>query len=142
MWTANVRGSTSMVGRASFIAISALATPRMFFTGAIRRRTASQSLSPSSSATGATNASDKKGATDGDAPNIGRARIGCVVGIEAFASPICAHAMSPPFRTTAGRMPKNAGFQRQRSASLPTSTEPTSSSNPWAIAGLIVTLAA
>jgi hypothetical protein len=48
-------------------------------------------------------------ATAGAAPNIGRASTGCGVGIEAFASPIAAHAMNPPLSTTSGRTPKNFG---------------------------------
>ena len=63
---------------------------------------------------------------------------GCGVGIDALASPICAHAMNPPFNTISGLAPKNAGFHRIRSASFPTSTDPTSPAIPWVIAGLIV----
>ena len=36
------------------------------------------------------------------APNIGRGSTGCGVGIDALASPICAHAIMPPFSTTEG----------------------------------------
>ena len=66
---------------------------------------------------------------------------GCGVGMDAFASPIAAHAANPPFSTMCGRTPKNFGSHSTRSASLPTSTEPTSSSMPCAMAGLIVYLA-
>ena len=48
---------------------------------------------------------------------------------------------APPFSTTWGRTPKNRGSHSTRSASLPTSTEPTSPSRPWATAGQIVYLA-
>ena len=41
------------------------------------------------------------------------------MGIEAFASPICAHAIIPPLITRCGRTPKNAGSHSTRSASLP-----------------------
>ena len=54
---------------------------------------------------------------------------------------MAAHAMRPPLTTSSGFTPKNAGFHSTRSASLPTSTEPTCSARPWAIAGLIVYLA-
>ena len=40
----------------------------------------------------------------------GAPRTGCGVGIDAFASPIGAHAIAPPLRTTCGRTPKNAGI--------------------------------
>ncbi len=59
------------------------------------------------------------------AANIGRKSTGWGVGIDALASPMAAHAMAPPFTTISGLTPKKAGFQSTRSASLPTSTEPT-----------------
>ena len=68
-------------------------------------------------------------------------RTGCGVGIDALASPICAHAMKPPFSTSSGFAPKNAGRHSTRSASLPGSMEPTSCASPCAMAGLIVYLA-
>ena len=69
-------------------------------------------------------------------------KTGCGVGIEALGSPICAQAMKPPLMTSSGLAPKKAGFQRTRSASLPTSTEPIEVADmPWAMAGLIVYLA-
>ena len=49
-----------------------------------------------------------------------------------------AHAIIPPLRITSGFTPKNAGFQTHRSASLPTSMDPTSCAMPWEMAGLIV----
>ena len=69
-------------------------------------------------------------------PNIGLKCTGCGVGIEAFTSPIMDAAMKPPFSTISGFTPKKAGFQRTRSASFPTSTEPMMSEQPCAIAGL------
>ena len=66
---------------------------------------------------------------------------GCGVGIDAFGSPIAAYTIAPPLITTSGRQPKNFGSHRTRSASLPGSTDPTSWSMPWAMAGLIVYLA-
>ena len=86
-------------------------------------------------------ASDVAPAARPYAPNIGRITSGCGVGIDAFASPICAHAMNPPFSTSSGFAPKNAGFHSTRSASFPTSTDPTWDAMPWVIAGLIVYLA-
>ena len=59
----------------------------------------------------------------------------------AFGSPIAAVAMKPPFRTSDGLTPKNAGFQSTRSAHLPTSMLPTSCAMPLAMAGLMVYLA-
>ena len=52
-------------------------------------------------------------------PNIGRMKTGCGVGMLALGSPICDQAMTPPLMTISGLAPKNAGFQRTRSASLP-----------------------
>src|SRR6266700_8074374 len=72
--------------------------------------------------------------------NIGRMNTGCGVGMLAFGSPICAHAIIPPLMTISGLAPKKAGFHSTRSASLPTSTEPTRWDMPWARAGLIVYL--
>jgi hypothetical protein len=63
---------------------------------------------------------------------------GLGVGMEAFGSPIAAAAIVPAFRTRSGLTPKKAGFHRNRSASLPTSTEPTCSATPCAMAGLMV----
>src|SRR6478609_1039591 len=63
------------------------------------------------------------------------------VGIEALASPMALQAMNPPLRTISGLAPKNAGFHKTRSASLPGSIEPTCAATPCVIAGLIVYLA-
>ena len=63
------------------------------------------------------------------------------MGMEASGSPICDQAMKPPFTTSSGRIPKKAGRHSTRSASFPTSTEPTSCDSPWAMAGLMVYLA-
>ena len=80
-------------------------------------------------------------AASGAAPNMGRGRLGWGVGIEALASPIWAQATMPPFSTTEARTAKKAGSHSTRSASLPTSTEPTSLARPWVTAGQIVYLA-
>jgi hypothetical protein len=45
---------------------------------------------------------------------------GSGVGMLALGSPILAHAIAPPFTTSSGLAPKNAGFQRTRSANFPT----------------------
>ncbi len=63
------------------------------------------------------------------------------MGIEAFASPICAQAMRPPFSTSSGFAPKSAGRHSTRSASFPFSTEPITFATPCAMAGLMVYLA-
>jgi hypothetical protein len=43
---------------------------------------------------------------------------GCGVGIDAFASPICAHAMKPPLSTISGRIPKKAGLPQHEVGQL------------------------
>ena len=63
---------------------------------------------------------------------------GCVVGIEALASPIFEATIIPPLMIISGLEPKKAGFQSTRSANFPFSTEPTYSEIPWVMAGLIV----
>mmetsp|Transcript_71493 Transcript_71493/g.167459 ORF Transcript_71493/g.167459 Transcript_71493/m.167459 type:complete len:206 (-) Transcript_71493:904-1521(-) len=72
---------------------------------------------------------------------MGRISTGWGVGMDAFGSPICAQAIVPPLITISGLDPKKAGCQRQRSASLPTSTLPMTWDIPCARAGLIVYLA-
>mmetsp|Transcript_125600 Transcript_125600/g.349746 ORF Transcript_125600/g.349746 Transcript_125600/m.349746 type:complete len:216 (-) Transcript_125600:1998-2645(-) len=74
-------------------------------------------------------------------PNMGRINTGCGVGIEALGSPICAHAIVPPFMTNSGFAPNIAGVQRHMSASFPTSMEPITWLMPCATAGLMVYLA-
>jgi hypothetical protein len=54
---------------------------------------------------------------------------------------MAAAAIIPPLRISDGLTPKKAGFQSTRSASLPTSIEPTRWLMPCVIAGLIVYLA-
>ena len=76
-----------------------------------------------------------------DAPNMGRGSCGCGVGMEAFASPMLAQAITPALSTRCGRTPKKAGSHSTRSASLPGSTEPISASSPCVTAGPIVYLA-
>ncbi len=61
--------------------------------------------------------------------------------MEAFGSPICAAAIMPPFKIILGLTPKNAGFHKTKSASLPIEIEPTICDMPWVIAGLMVYLA-
>ncbi|MNC34972.1 hypothetical protein D3C75_834370 [compost metagenome] len=56
-------------------------------------------------------------------------------------SPMGAVTIIPPLITRAGLTAKNAGAHSTRSASLPTSTEPTSWPMPWVSAGLMVYLA-
>ena len=75
------------------------------------------------------------------APNIGRMDTGCGVGMDALGSPIWAQAMNPPLSTSSGLAPNSPGRHRTRSASLPTSTEPTRWAMPCAMAGFTVYLA-
>ena len=83
-------------------------TRRVSPTARSSRRSPSRSASPASSAAGATHASDASAAPRPEPANIGRPSTGCGVGIEAFGSPIGAHAIAPPLMTTCGRTPKNA----------------------------------
>jgi len=52
-----------------------------------------------------------------------------------------AQAMKPPLRMSSGFTPNSAGLKMTRSASFPTSIEPTMWEMPWAMAGLMVYLA-
>ena len=63
-----------------------------------------------------------------------------IVGMDAFASPILDAMIIPPLMMISGFAPKNTGFQRTRSANLPSSTEPTYWEIPCVIAGLMVYL--
>ena len=49
--------------------------------------------------------------------------------------------IEPALIIRSGLTPKNAGRHSTKSASLPTSTDPTWADKPWAIAGLMVYLA-
>ena len=51
------------------------------------------------------------------------------------------YAGNPLFNTNCGLAPKWSGRQSTMSASLPTSSEPISCDSPWAMAGLMVSLA-
>ena len=127
-----MRGSASLRGRSDFV------SARVSATGSSRRRSRRRSARPSSSAAGATKLTERSGAAPASAANCRRPKTGWGVGIDALASPIGAQAIAPPFSTRRGRMPKKAGSQSTRSASLPTATEPTSASMPCATAGQIV----
>ena len=72
---------------------------------------------------------------------MGRLNTGCGVGMEALGSPMAASTKKPPLTTRSGLTPKKAGFQITRSASFPTSTDPTSEEMPCVMAGLMVYLA-
>ncbi len=89
--------------------MSALVTPRQSSTATTRCDSPSRSASPSSTAAGDTKAIDVWPAVRPNAPNIGRGSTGCGVGIDALASPIAPHAITPPLTTTCGRTPKNRG---------------------------------
>ena len=132
----NVSGRMRIEGRTSLFFMSALPMWRVGSTAASRRRRPSVSARPASSAAGETYVTDRSAPIV--SPKDGRIITGCGVGIEAFGSPSAAHAIAPPLMTTAGRTPKNFGSHTTRSASLPTSIDPTSYAIPCAIAGLIV----
>ena len=72
------------------------------------------------------------------APHICRCTIGWDSGRLPLPSPIAAQTTKPLFITIHGLMPNDARGHSTRSASLPGAIEPTWSSMPTAIAGLIV----
>ena len=72
------------------------------------------------------------------APHCGRIRSGSQVMSEAALSPIADHTMKPPLITSSGLMPKKAGRQSTKSASLLGSREPTWRSMPKLRAALMV----
>ena len=127
-------------GSASFSGMSALRTPRVSPTATTVGREA-EPLEPTSSAAARRTRASAAPPRGREPANIGRISTGCGVGIDALGSPIGAQAIAPPLITSCGRTPKNAGSHSTRSASLPTSTEPTSPSIPCATAGQIVYLA-
>mmetsp|Transcript_2828 Transcript_2828/g.4115 ORF Transcript_2828/g.4115 Transcript_2828/m.4115 type:complete len:207 (+) Transcript_2828:317-937(+) len=88
-----------------------------------------------------TKAMDVPPTAPGCAPYIGRITTGCGVGMDAFGSPICDHAIVPPLMIISGLDPNLDGFHRTISASFSVSREPTRWDMPWAIAGLMVYLA-
>src|ERR1700690_1177267 len=98
-------------------------SPTQFFTGVIRLLNP-YVLTVSTDAP-LTSARQLPPTAPPNAPNIGRMYTGCGVGIDAFGSPICAHAINPPFNPSSGLIPKNAGFHKTKSANFPTSTDPT-----------------
>ena len=96
-----------------------------------RRRSPSRSASPASSAAGATNASEASAAPRPAPANIGRPNTGCGVGIEAFASPICAQAIAPPLSDDVRPDAEERADPRARGRrACPASTEPTSRVDP------------
>mmetsp|Transcript_39931 Transcript_39931/g.118454 ORF Transcript_39931/g.118454 Transcript_39931/m.118454 type:complete len:262 (+) Transcript_39931:516-1301(+) len=118
--------------------MSALETERVPLTGSVDLLSPYRAPTPAACAAPDTKASEVPPTAPGCAPNIGRITTGCGVGMEAFGSPICAHAMVPPLMTISGFAPNSAGFHTTRSASMPGCTEPTACAIPWARAGLIV----
>src|SRR5260370_41337695 len=73
-----------------------------------------------------------------NAPNMGRYRTGCGVGMDALVSPITLQAMNPPLMIISGLTPKKAGLQTTRSARFLAWMDLSSLENPCAIACLIV----
>ena len=74
-------------------------------------------------------------------PNWGPSTSGSAMSMAAFGSPVTPQAGTPAFSTSVGLAPNQAGSHSTMSASLPTSTEPTSWASPCATAGLRVSLA-
>ena len=134
MRTVNVSGSTSMLRQRvveRHVGLADLADIVDRDQAAVDRQPVGQAVLDRPA--GDTKCTEVAAAAAGAAPNIGRGSTGCGVGMDAFASPIAAQAIMPPLITACGRTPKNAGSHSTRSASLPTSTEPTSWSSPCAI---------
>ena len=88
-----------------------------------------------------TNATLLRAAHAGWKPHVRRRYMGSTVGMLAFESPTFARTIWPPLMTSSGRTPKSAGRYSTMSASLPTSSEPTTWLMPCVIAGLMVYLA-
>ena len=121
---------------------SALLSCRVSATGTSGRRTAEPVGQPVvERRLGDPRHRQRRRATAGAAPNIGRGSMRLRRRDRGVGVAHLAQAIIPPLSTTCGRTPKNAGSHSTRSASLPTSTEPTSPSRPWVIAGQIVYLA-
>ena len=129
MRTANVSGSISMSRRSRRSSgRSALPSERVSATGDQRRvdvragRRGRRRAPP-----GATQVIARPGATAGAAPNIGRGSMRLrASGSRRWRRPSAPTRSSRPSAPACGRTPKNAGSHSTRSASLPTSTEPTS----------------
>lgn len=136
--TSYVSASTVITGNASFNGISRFVIPRHPFTATSRFVTPYPVEIPRSIDVPLTNAQLARPRARPIAPNIGRIITGWGVGIDAFGSPICEHAITPPFNTISGFAPKNAGFHSTKSANFPTSMLPTKCEIPCATAGQIV----
>src|SRR4029077_2220315 len=112
-----------MRGAVLFKIIERLPILRVLETG---RSFFARSSAPALLSSGAlTNITEISGKTQPHAPNIGGLYSGWGVGMEAFGSPMIAAAIVPLFSTMSGFTPKKAGSQTQRSASFPTSIDPT-----------------
>ena len=118
--------------------MSAFVSRRVSATATISDSRPSAVSPPERAASGDTNVIELRAARRPPPANIGAPKTGWGVGIDAFGSPIGAHAIAPPLITRRGRIAKNAGSHSTRSASLPTSTEPTCASMPCVTAGQIV----
>src|SRR5271170_8521914 len=127
-----------MLGVALLWTISFLPMCRQFRTGAIGFFRPSRWGMPAMSDASETKVMLVGAVAAPKLPNMERYSTGCGVGIEALGSPMALHAMNPPFTIISGFTPKNAGFQRTRSANFPGSIEPISAAMPWVTAGLMV----
>ena len=134
-----VRGSTRTWPRRPCRIIEPGPSRRVPRTGT-RRRTPGRSA-PASTAAWATNMTESSAGVAPHAPNCGPSTSGSAMSIAAFGSPVAPQAGTPAFSTSVGLAPNQAGSHSTMSASLPTSTEPTSCASPCATAGLRVSLA-
>mmetsp|Transcript_46019 Transcript_46019/g.107302 ORF Transcript_46019/g.107302 Transcript_46019/m.107302 type:complete len:281 (-) Transcript_46019:872-1714(-) len=130
-----------MSGVALLWTMSFLPTVRVPRTASTRFERPYLPLISAATAAPETKATDVRPTAPPSAPNMRRIKTGCGVGMEAFGSPICAHAMVPPLITISGLAPNSSGFHSTMSASLPTCREPTRCDMPCASAGFTVYLA-
>src|SRR5580692_7537469 len=98
-----------MTGVASFHFMSFLPSLRQFETASTRLFKPYSSVTPLDFASLLTKLMEIGPGADPKAPNIGRIKTGCGVGMDALGSPICAHAIIPPLMTISGFAPNNAG---------------------------------
>jgi len=108
---------------------------------ATRRRRVGTASPPASAAAALTNTTLTSGGAAPEPANCGPSTSGSAVSTVAFGSPTAPQAGSPALSTSCGLAPNSAGRHSTTSASLPTSSEPTSWAMPWVIAGLMVSFA-
>ena len=138
--TTNVSGLTSILGCQSLSRISAFLTLRHPLTTSTRFfNPHPNTLPPSLTPSAPTNAIPPPPPLI--APHISLPIRGSGVGMLAFASPTTPHATTPPLSTPSTRTPNPSPLHHTRSATLPTSIDPTRWPTPCVSAGLMVYLA-